>query len=144
MRRSVVPGARRAMTAISGFRGARRVPGALGLATLALGVLSIQAVRREAVTRRSLVVDAHRGVADLVSARLSAGLADDERAITAAVETSEGRAEPIVEALAKVEAERPWLGCVSELCLGASVGAWPERPITGRSVDQRPLIRPIV
>jgi hypothetical protein len=109
MRKGRAHAGRQTTATLAGFRGAWRVLGVLVLATVALGVLSIQAVRREAVARRNLVVDAHRGVADLVSARLSANLAEDQRVVAAAVAAGGQHANALVDALGGIEAARPWM-----------------------------------
>lgn len=82
---------------------------ALVLVTVTLAVLSIQAVRHEALVRKNLVVDTYRGVANLVSARLSDALAEGDRAIAGAAGDDVRPSDAIFDVLDDVERARPWL-----------------------------------
>ena len=82
---------------------------ALLLATLALAVLSVQAVRREALVRTRLIIDTHRSLADLVSARLDAAMAEADRAVATDLQASGAGAEALLKKLQEIEASRPWL-----------------------------------
>ena len=82
---------------------------ALLLAALALAVLSVQAVRREAVVRSRLITDTHRGIADLVNARLDGAMAEADRAIAADLQASDLQAEALLKKLHEIETSRPWL-----------------------------------
>jgi hypothetical protein len=69
-----VHAARRAFATLFAPHRAWHVLAALALVTVTLAALSIQSVRREALVRRNLVIDTHRAVANLVSARLGDAL----------------------------------------------------------------------
>jgi hypothetical protein len=93
---------------LGGRRPARLVVAALGLTAIVLAGLSLQAVRREALVRTQLVIETHRGVADLIQARLAPELAR----VDAAIATELGQATSgaaLIDALASIEAGAPWL-----------------------------------
>ncbi len=103
---------RRAVATLLSSRRAWHVLAALALVTVTLAVLSIQSVRREAIVRRNLVVDTHRAVANLVSARLSDAIAEGERSIAGAAQAGDRSPDAILDALDEIERARPWLGPV--------------------------------
>jgi signal transduction histidine kinase len=82
---------------------------ALLLAMLALAILSVQSVYREAQVRRRLIVDTHRNIADVVSARLATEILETDRAIAGAIESLQDRSsETLLKALDSLEALHPW------------------------------------
>jgi hypothetical protein len=80
---------------------------ALALAAIALTALSVHAVMRETASRRQVLTDTYRGIADLASARVSERLTAAGNALHSIVnEPGDGLAN--VAALSRYEESQPW------------------------------------
>jgi hypothetical protein len=93
----------------AGSRRGLGVLAALLLATAALAGLSIQSVYREAQVRKQFIADTNRSIADLVTARLDAAMADADRSVAAAFESIEHHTPGLLRKIHEVESVQPWL-----------------------------------
>src|SRR5690348_9350080 len=80
---------------------------ALAAAVVALGALSIQAVSREAVVRKRLITDTHRGIADLLQARVQSELSRLDELIAAALDGAKD-IQSLTPATNDLERTHPW------------------------------------
>jgi signal transduction histidine kinase len=82
---------------------------ALALASVVLAVLGVQAVRHEAQTRRRVAAETQLAIADLVSARLDAAMADADREAAAALQAAGSRVQSVLKTIEQLEISSPWL-----------------------------------
>jgi signal transduction histidine kinase len=90
------------------------VPAALGLAAAALAALSVDVVLRETRSRRQLLEETYRQMADLAGARLADELRSAE-GVARTIVNADDKAEGLVSALAEFERSRPWLAAAVAL-----------------------------
>jgi hypothetical protein len=105
---------------------ASSVPVALAVALVALATLMAYTVWREATVRTAVIVDAHRGVAELVAARLATELVQADRAIDSALDNAAPT--DLAGALLRIERDRPWLSPLVIVSGGATPALGTEGP----------------
>jgi signal transduction histidine kinase len=98
------------------------VPAALGLAAAALAALSVDVVLRETRSRRQLLQETYRQMADLAGARLADEIRSAE-GVARTIADADQKAEGLVSALDGFERSRPWLAAAVALPRPTTSGA---------------------
>jgi signal transduction histidine kinase len=98
------------------------VPAALGLAAAALAALSVDVVLRETRSRRQLLQETYRQMADLDGARLADEIRSAE-GVARTIADADQKAEGLVSALDGFERSRPWLAAAVALPRPTTSGA---------------------